>query len=109
VAVFCDLRGFTAFTARAEPEEIVKVLGDYYRVLGSIITRCQATLTSFSADGLMVLVNAPVPCPEPALHAARMAIDMRAAVREVGARWRGRGLRIRLGVDSRSVGDNGEG
>ena len=98
VAVFCDLRGFTAFTARAEPEEIVKVLGDYYRVLGSIITRCQATLTSFSADGLMVLVNAPVPCPEPALHAARMAIDMRAAVRELGAGWRERGFDIGFGM-----------
>jgi adenylate cyclase len=98
VAVFCDLRGFTAFTARAEPEEIVKVLGDYYRALGSIITRCQATLTSFSADGLMVLVNAPVPCPEPALHAARMAIDMRAAVQQLGAGWRERGFDIGFGV-----------
>jgi adenylate cyclase len=98
VAVFCDLRGFTAFTARAEPEEIVKVLGDYYRALGAVITRYQATLTNFSADGLMVLVNAPVPCPEPALHAAKMAIDMREAVRELGIGWRDRGFDIGFGM-----------
>ena len=98
VAVFCDLRGFTAFTARAEPEEIVKVLGEYYRALGAIITRYQATLTNFSADGLMVLVNAPVPCPEPALHAAKMAIDMRAVVHQLGLDWRGRGFDIGFGM-----------
>jgi adenylate cyclase len=98
VAVFCDLRGFTAFTTRAEPEEIVKVLGDYYRALGAVITRYQATLTNFSADGLMVLVNAPVPCPEPALHAAKMAIEMRVAVHQLGIGWRGRGFDIGFGM-----------
>jgi class 3 adenylate cyclase len=98
VAVFCDLRGFTAFTTRAEPEEIVKVLADYYRAVGSIVTSYQATLTNFSADGLMVLVNAPVPCPEPALHAAKMAIEMRSAVHELGLGWRKRGFDIGFGM-----------
>ena len=76
VAVFCDLRGFTAFSAHAEPEDIMQVLREYYEALGAIITRYEVTLTSFSADGLMILVNAPVPCEEPALHAVKMAIDM---------------------------------
>lgn len=98
VAVFCDLRGFTAFTTRAEPEEIVKVLGDYYRAVGSIVTSYQATLTNFSADGLMVLVNAPVPCPEPAVHAAKMAVEMRRAVHELGVGWRKRGFDIGFGM-----------
>ncbi|MGO8499729.1 adenylate/guanylate cyclase domain-containing protein, partial [Rhizobium ruizarguesonis] len=68
VAVFCDLRGFTAFSAQAEPEEIMHVLGEYYKALGAIITRYEATLTNFAADGLMVLVNDPVPCTDPALR-----------------------------------------
>ena len=33
VAVFCDLRGFTAFAARADPETIIEVLRDYYDAL----------------------------------------------------------------------------
>ncbi len=32
--VFCDLRGFTAFTETSEPEEVMGVLRDYHRELG---------------------------------------------------------------------------
>ena len=98
VVVFCDLRGFTAFSARTQPEEIMEVLGDYYEVLGSIITRYEATLTSFAGDGLMVLVNAPVPCAEPALRAVEMALDMQEAVQSLIAGWRARGYTIGFGV-----------
>jgi len=65
VVVFCDLRGFTAFSTEAEPEEVMQLLADYYQTLGTIVTRFEATVTSISADGLMVLVNAPVPSAEP--------------------------------------------
>src|SRR3712207_5465484 len=80
VAVFCDLRGFTAFSAKAAPEEVMSVLSEYYEELGRIITRFEATLTSFSGDGLMVLLNAPVAVPMPALRALDMATEMQAAV-----------------------------
>ncbi|TJV11600.1 MAG: HAMP domain-containing protein, partial [Mesorhizobium sp.] len=39
VAVFCDLRGFTAFSAHAEPEDIMQLLREYYEALGAIIAR----------------------------------------------------------------------
>ena len=98
VAVFCDLRGFTAFSAHAEPEEIMQVLREYYEALGAIITRYEATLTNFSADGLMVLVNAPVPCAEPALRAVEMAIEMQDAVQRLIPTWRRRGHAIGFGI-----------
>lgn len=98
VVIFCDLRDFTAFSAHAAPEDIIQVLGDYYEALGAIITRYGATLTSFSGDGVMVLVNAPVPCSEPALRAAEMAINMQSAVQRLIAGWRSRGYQIGFGV-----------
>ncbi len=98
VVVFCDLRGFTSFSARSEPEVIMQVLGDYYEALGSVITRYEATLTSFSGDGLMVLINAPVPCADPALRAVEMANEMQKAVQSLIAGWRSRGYRIGFGV-----------
>lgn len=98
VAVFCDLRGFTAFSAHAAPEDIMQVLREYYEALGAVITRYEATLTNFSADGLMVLVNAPVPCPEPPLRAVKMAIDMQDAVQRLIPEWRLRGHVIGFGV-----------
>ena len=60
VAVFADLRGFTAFSAKTAPEEVMRVLAEYYEALGKIISQHQATLTSFSGDGLMILVNVNV-------------------------------------------------
>jgi class 3 adenylate cyclase len=98
VAVFCDLRGFTAFSARAAPEEVMSVLSEYYDALGAIITSYAATLTSFSGDGLMVLINAPVPVDEPALRAADMAVEMQRSVQELIVGWRARGHRIGFGV-----------
>jgi len=98
VVVFCDLRGFTAFSARATPEEVMSVLSEYYEAIGVIITKYAATLTSFSGDGLMVLVNAPVPVEEPALLAVDLAVDMQARVQELIVGWRKRGHRIGFGV-----------
>ncbi|EIM30185.1 adenylate/guanylate cyclase domain-containing protein [Microvirga lotononidis] len=98
VAVFCDLRGFTAFSARAAPEEIMSVLSEYYEALGAIITKYGATLTSFSGDGLMVLVNAPVAVEQPALRAVDLAVEMQVSVQELTVGWRDRGHRIGFGV-----------
>ena len=98
VVVFCDLRGFTAFSARAAPEEVMSVLSEYYEALGRIITKYAATLTSFSGDGLMVLVNAPVPVEEPALRAVDLAVEMQRSVQELIVGWRASGHRIGFGV-----------
>jgi adenylate cyclase len=98
VVVFGDLRGFTAFSAHAEPDTIMGVVGAYYEALGAIVARHGATLTNFTGDGIMVLVNAPVPCPDPALVAIRMAGEMQAAVQSLVAAWRGRGHALGFGV-----------
>ncbi|ASY71900.1 Adenylate cyclase (plasmid) [Sinorhizobium fredii CCBAU 83666] len=98
VALFCDLRGFTSFSARATPEEVIGVLAEYYQALGRIITNYAATLTSFSGDGLMVLVNAPVPVEEPALRAVDLAVEMQRSVQELIISWRARGHRVGFGV-----------
>src|SRR3712207_1437643 len=76
----------------------MSVLSEYYEALGRIITRNEATLTSFSGDGLMVLVNAPVAVPEPALRAVDMAVEMQDAVQALVAGWRARGHRVGFGV-----------
>jgi class 3 adenylate cyclase len=96
--VFGDLRGFTAFSARADPDTIMGVLGEYYEALGAVVARHGGTLTNFSGDGLMVLVNAPVPCPEPAFRAAEMAVEMQAAAQALVAGWRARGHALGFGA-----------
>ncbi|MDQ8732318.1 cache domain-containing protein [Bradyrhizobium sp. LHD-71] len=98
VAIFGDLRGFTAFASRSEPHVIMPVVKEYYRALGAVITRHEATLASFTGDGVMVLVNAPVARADPALHGIRLAIDMQAALQPLVARWSAKGYTIGFGV-----------
>ncbi|CAH1656829.1 MULTISPECIES: adenylate/guanylate cyclase domain-containing protein [unclassified Chelatococcus] len=98
VVVFCDLRGFTAFSARAEPEIIISALSAYYEALDRVITAHGATLVSFLGDGVMVLVNAPVACSDPALRAVTMACDMQAGVQLLLAEWHRAGHELGFGV-----------
>ena len=98
VVVFCDLRGFTAFAVGAEPEEVLDLLSEYHAVLGPLIIRSEGTLDHFSGDGLMVIFNDPLPCPDPAERAVRMAVEMREAVGRLQADWRRRGREIGFGV-----------
>jgi adenylate cyclase len=99
VVVFCDLRGFTAFASKTEATEIMQVLDEYYAALGEIIERFDATLTQFSGDGMMVLVNAPVACPDnPAIRAVRMSLEMQAAIQHLITKWREQGHTLGFGV-----------
>ena len=86
--VFCDLRGFTAFAETAEPEEVMNVLREYHAALGVLIHEFEGTLERFVGDGVLVLFNDPIPCPDPCLRAARMAAAMRERLKELAARWR---------------------
>ena len=85
--VFCDLRGFTGFSQTVEPEDVMQLLADYHAALGGLIHKHEGTLERFLGDGLMVLFNDPVPCPNPAERAVRMAVGMRALVGEVTDGW----------------------
>jgi class 3 adenylate cyclase len=98
VVVFCDLRGFTAFSAGVAPEAVMGLLSEYYEALGRVITQFAATLISFSGDGLMVLVNAPVAVDEPALKAIDLAVEMQKSVQELISGWRPRGYHVGFGV-----------
>jgi adenylate cyclase len=96
--VFCDLRGFTAFAEAAEPENVMHVLGEYYATLGALIHRFEGTLERFAGDGLLVLFNDPMPCPDPAARAVRMAVAMRDQIGELSKRWHEHGPTLGFGV-----------
>jgi class 3 adenylate cyclase len=98
VIVFCDLRGFTSFAETGEPEEVRDLLREYHAALGPIVTRSEGTLDHFAGDGIMVFFNDPLPCPDPAERAVRMAVEMRLAVSELQTGWRRRGHEIGFGV-----------
>lgn len=96
--VFCDLRGFTAFAETAEPEEVMTVLREYHDSLGGLIHSFEGTLERFAGDGLMVLFNDPLPCPDPCERAVKMAVEMRDRVVDLAASWRKYGHDLGFGM-----------
>jgi class 3 adenylate cyclase len=98
VAIFGDLRGFTSFSAGAEPDAVMSVLSQYYEAVGAVITRHEATLIQFAGDGVMILVNAPIARETPVYHAVLLAIDLQMAVQELASSWSARGYTMGFGV-----------
>ena len=96
--VFTDLRGFTAFAERSEPEETMEVLSAYHHALGELVFAYEGTLEHFAGDGLLVFFNDPVPCADAPDRAVRMAVDMRARVAELSVSWRRQGHELGFGV-----------
>ena len=96
--VFCDLRGFTSFAETAEPEEVMTVLREYHDGLAGLIHAFEGTLERFAGDGLMILFNDPLPCPDPCERAVKMAVQMRDRVIDLAAKWRKLGHDLGFGV-----------
>ena len=96
--VFCDLRGFTAFSELTEPEEVMSVMQEYHAVLGGIIHKYEGTVERFAGDAIMVFFNDPLPCPDPNMRAAQMAIEMRDQVGQQLVKWRKHGYELGFGV-----------
>ncbi len=96
--VFVDLRGFTAFTETAEPEEVMGVLREYHSELGRAIMQYEGTIEHFSGDGVMILFNDPVPVEEHEMQAIHMTIRMRDSVAGLSQGWKKRGFSLGFGV-----------
>jgi class 3 adenylate cyclase len=97
-AVFLDLRGFTAFTDRADPDEVMDLLSDYHAAMGQLVDRYGGVLEHFAGDGVMIFFNDPVPVEQPALKAVRMATDLLHAFEPVSQAWARRGHTVALGI-----------
>jgi adenylate cyclase len=96
--VFCDLRGFTSFAETVEPEDVMLVLNQYHTALGDLVHRYEGTLERFAGDGMMVIFNDPLPCPDAPQRAVRMAVAMRGRVGELAEGWSRQGYDLDFGV-----------
>src|SRR2546430_2454390 len=96
--LFCDLRGFTAFTEASEPEEVTAVLREYHECMGELIFRYGGTLERFLGDGIMIVFNDPLPCPDHTERAVRLALDMRRKVEEFAKERARKGHLLGFGI-----------
>jgi adenylate cyclase len=95
--LFADLRGFTTFSERTDPEAVVALLNTYFGAVVPVILGAGGTVVQFIGDALMAIFNAPVLQPDHPLRAARAALAFQAAVDRIAtdhAEW----PRFRVGI-----------
>ena len=84
-ALFADLRGFTSFSERVPPAEIVTMLNRYHGVAVPCVLDNGGTVVQFVGDALLALFNAPARQPDHAARAVRAALAMQQAVAAIAA------------------------
>ena len=96
--LFCDLRGFTAFSENIEPEESMELLRSYHEEIGRLVFKFDGTIDHRAGDGLMVIFNDPVPCDAPVEQSLNLAFAMRDRIRELAKVWQKRGYELGFGI-----------
>jgi class 3 adenylate cyclase len=103
---FSDLVGFTEIAEELEPEELSKILNEYFSEMTAIAHRYGGTVDELSGDAILIFFGAPVATDDrdQALRAARMAIEMQEATARLNATWHAAGItkpvQARMGLDT---------
>ena len=96
--MFVDLRGFTAFSENAAPEDVMEVLRDYHGAIGRLVGKHEGTIEHFAGDGVMLIFNDPQPLADPAFAAVAMAVELRDEVIHLSQGWAKLGYALGCGI-----------
>jgi adenylate cyclase len=96
--VACDLRGYTAFTETAAPEDVTQFLREYYEIVGRVVTESGGSIVGFAGDGVVSVVGAPIYCADHAQRAIRIALEIWNDFREMLELWQRLGMQVGLGL-----------
>jgi adenylate cyclase len=95
---FADLRGWTSFVDEVEPEELMRVLGEFHGTIGGLVRRFDATVGFIEGDGIQLFFNDPIEIPDAALRAIRLGCALREEMAELTPRWQKRGYDLDFGA-----------
>ncbi len=101
--LFSDIRGFTTFSEKGQPEEIVAQLNEYFTRMVHVVFSHRGTLDKFVGDAVMALFGAPLDDDQHAEHAVQAALAMQDELSRLNEGWAAQGrptLDIGIGVNT---------
>ncbi len=110
--LFSDIAGFTTFSEKLPPEELVLVLNEYLSAMTEIVFKNDGTLDKYEGDAVMAFWGAPVELDNNALHACNAALEMQERLVIIREKWKKEGkpdvfVRIGLNTGDMVVGNMG--
>jgi len=98
--LFADLQGFTAFSERHSPGEVLTMLNEYWaRTVPVVLGAEGGMIERFAGDAIMVVFNAAADQPDHALRAARAGLALQEAAEALAADEPARPL-FRVGINT---------
>jgi adenylate cyclase len=104
--IFTDIKGFTAFSEKHTPQEVVNRLNEYLGVMVQVIEEYDGYVDKFIGDGIMAYWGAPLAQADHAKLAIACVLAMKQSMEELCAKWNSEGVEpfaIRAGVQSGEV------
>ncbi len=101
--LFTDVKGYTAFSEKYSPEEVVKVLNEFLSEMTNVIMEYDGTLDKFLGDGILAFWGAPVAQKNHAELAVRSSIEMLRRMERLREKWRREGrepLECGIGINT---------
>ena len=97
--LFADIRGYTTFSEKADPEHVVELLNQYFTLATDIIFAREGTLDKFLGDAVMAFFNAPEDQSDHPYRLVDAALALQSAVTELNARRGGDALTFSIGLN----------
>jgi adenylate cyclase len=97
-ALFVDLRRFTAFAESVEPEEVSRILSEFYSTVGSVSARFEVTVGNIAGDGILFFFNDPIDTINHREKAVEMALELRKCLNERVQIWTNQGYNLGFGI-----------
>jgi adenylate cyclase len=104
--LFSDVRGFTSFSEKYAPEEVVAILNEYLGEMTDVIMKWGGTPDKFIGDAIMAFWGAPVRQDNHAELAVRCAVNMVSRLSSLQDKWRTEGkpvLDCGIGINTGEV------
>ena len=96
---FSDLRGFTEFSEGHSPEEVVKMLNEYFAIMVKIINENHGVVDKFIGDAIMAVWGAPKSSGQDAYYAVKASLEMRLALQKLNEKRLSENLKaISIGI-----------
>ncbi len=108
-AYFSDIQGFSKFSERMPPSQLVELMNEYLTACTDLIQEERGTLDKYIGDAVVAMFGAPLPQPDHAYRACLSAIRVQQRIGELREKWKSEGdrwpaivhvLRARLGLNT---------